>query len=107
MGQVTVNVNNRTYTVGCGDGEEEHVGHLAEFVDKKVREASAAGPAAEAQLMLMAALMIADDLSDAYDKFETAQKQNSRQQAETPAAEMVIASLAQRLEEVADRLEST
>jgi len=107
MGQVTVTVNERTYTVGCSDGEEEHVGHLAEFVDKKVREAGASGPAAESRLLLMAALMIADELSEMFEKFDSLQKQQTRQQVDSPTADAVISSLAQRLEAVADGLEST
>jgi cell division protein ZapA len=107
MGQVTVTVNDRTYTVGCDDGQEEHLGHLAEFVDKKVREAGSVGPAAESRLLLMAALMIADELSDMFEKNDSLQKQQTRQLADSPTADLVVSSLAQRLEAVADRLEST
>ncbi len=107
MGQLTVTVNDRSYTVGCDDGEEEHVSHLAEFVDQKVREAVANGPAAESRLLLMAALMIADELSEMFEKHDSLQKQQIRQQADSATADLVISSLAQRLEDIADRLEST
>ena len=107
MGQLTVSVNDRSYTVGCDDGEEEHVSLLAEFVDKKVREVSAIGPAAESRLLLMAALMIADELSEMFEKHDGLQKQQIRHQADSPTADMLVSSLAQRLEDIADRLEST
>ena len=38
MGQVTVTVNARTYTLGCDDGEEEHVLHLSKYIDTRLAE---------------------------------------------------------------------
>jgi cell division protein ZapA len=71
MGQISVNVNGRRYPIVCEDGEEEHVQYLAEFVDKRIADLVAeAGPAGESQLLLMAALLIADDLSNAYTENE-------------------------------------
>ena len=64
MGQVTVEVNGRPYAVGCEDGQEAHLRSLAATVDGQVRQvASDVGPLGETRLLLMAALMLADELS--------------------------------------------
>ncbi len=109
MGQVTVAVNDRTYTVGCDDGEEAHVEYLAEYVDKRVRElVSSVGQVGEPRLLLLAALLIADDLSGAYDKLESINDTggSGAAAAETGGNGAVVDALARRLEAVADQLEN-
>jgi cell division protein ZapA len=66
MGQVTVPVNGRSYTVSCDDGQEGRIRRLAQYVDAKVGEfVGTVGQVGEARLLLLAALVIADELSDA------------------------------------------
>ena len=72
MGQVNVKVNNVHYQVGCDDGEEDHVLYLAEFIDNRVQElARAMGQVGDERLLLMASLLIAEDLEEAYSEVET------------------------------------
>ena len=111
MGQVNVMVNGRAYSVGCDDGEEAHVAELAEYVDMRVREMVGSGPqmGGEGRLLLMAALMIADDLSAAADQVEGLRNEvRSLREALGSAADESgsIARLAGRLEDIAARLES-
>jgi cell division protein ZapA len=71
MATVNVEVNGRTYAVGTEDGQEEHVRALARQFDKQVREvASQVGAVGELRLFLMAALMTADELSDARSRLD-------------------------------------
>ena len=71
MGQVTVPVNGRSFTVSCEDGQETRIRRLAQYVDAKVGEFVAdVGQVGEARLLLLAALVIADELSDANDALE-------------------------------------
>ena len=66
MGQVTVPVNGRSYTISCDDGQEGRIRRLAQYVDAKVGEfVGTVGQVGEARLLLLAALVIADELSDA------------------------------------------
>ena len=66
MGQVTVPVNGRSYTISCDDGQESRIRRLAQYVDAKVGEfVGSVGQVGEARLLLLAALVIADELSDA------------------------------------------
>ena len=73
MGQVTVQVNGRAYSIACDDGQEARIRRLAQYVDAKVAEFVAKfGQVGEARLLLMAALVIADELSDANDALDRA-----------------------------------
>ncbi|MEJ0026906.1 MAG: cell division protein ZapA [Rhizomicrobium sp.] len=62
MPLVNVMVNARAYTIACDDGEEDHLRELAGHVDAKVKELLASvGQVGETRLLLMAALLIADE----------------------------------------------
>ncbi len=76
MPLVNVLVNGRANTVACDDGEEEHLRELGQYLDKRVRELSATvGQVADSRLLLMAGLVIADELSDAMAKLEERNKE--------------------------------
>jgi cell division protein ZapA len=59
---VNVMVNGRAYTIACDDGEEEHLRDLAKMVDAKAREVlGSVGQVGDSRLLLMAALLLADE----------------------------------------------
>ncbi|HXV74218.1 MAG TPA: cell division protein ZapA [Sphingomonadales bacterium] len=65
MGQVSVSVNNQRYTLACRDGEEDRLLSLARLVDGKVRMLTARlGQVGDTKLILMAALLLADEMDD-------------------------------------------
>jgi cell division protein ZapA len=71
MGQVTVTLNGRTYRLSCGDGEEQRLLALADHVRGKLNGLiQQFGQAGEDRLLLMAALLIADELWDARARLE-------------------------------------
>ncbi len=62
MPLVNVMVNQRAYTIACDEGEEAHLKELATHVDAKVQELlGSVGQVGEVRLMLMAALLVADE----------------------------------------------
>ena len=62
MPLVNVMVNARAYTIACDEGEEDHLRELAAHVDSKVKELLASvGQVGDQRLLLMAALLIADE----------------------------------------------
>ena len=86
MGQVSVPVNGRSYTLNCEDGQETRIRRLAQYVDAKIGEfVASAGQVGEARLLLLAALVIADELSDANDALE--QERSRRGFREAPPKE--------------------
>jgi len=69
MPQVTVTIAGRTYRMACGDGEEAHLESLAALLDGKIEEMrSAFGEIGDMRLHVMAALTIADELSETRKK---------------------------------------
>ena len=69
MPQVNVEINGRAYRLSCGAGEEEHVIALSRRIDSHaVKVGKASTPAAEAQMLVMSALMLADELQESEAK---------------------------------------
>jgi cell division protein ZapA len=99
MGQVSVPVNGRSYAISCDDGQETRIRRLAQYVDAKVNGFVAnLGQVGEARLLLLAALTIADELSDANEALERADLRsetvkNGRDETATP-----VEAIAGRLE---------
>ena len=66
MGQVTVEIGGRSYPLSCRDGGEPHLAALAAGIAAKADKlTSQLGQMSEARLLLMAALMVADELHEA------------------------------------------
>jgi cell division protein ZapA len=71
MPLVNIMVNERSYAIACDEGEQEHLQQLAAHVDAKARELlSGAGQPGEQRLLLMAALLIADEFFESRAELE-------------------------------------
>jgi cell division protein ZapA len=116
MPLVNVMVNERSYAIACDDGQEQHLQRLAAHVDSKARELlKATGQPGEQRLLLMAALMIADEYFESRAELE---KRTGEIAEATGAHESAVAhigeterdaaaalhSAAARVDEVAGRL---
>lgn len=65
MGQVIVEIGGRSYSLACRDGDEAHLAGLAtEIAEKAEGLTRSLGPMSEPRLLLMAALVVADELYD-------------------------------------------
>ncbi|HVJ53871.1 MAG TPA: cell division protein ZapA [Aliidongia sp.] len=65
MAQVEVTINGRGYLVACDDGQENHVARLGQYLDQKVSVlVKSVGQVGDARLLLMAGLLVADELSE-------------------------------------------
>jgi cell division protein ZapA len=99
MAQVTVTVNNVSYTLGCDDGDEAHLTKLAKQFDKRVAEVKKdAKNASEAQLLVMAGLLLEDDLAIAADRIADLEPVDEEKFA------TLLESAARRMEDIAARL---
>ena len=116
MAQLSVTINGRNYPIHCDDGQEEHVTRLAAYIDKRAAEiASTVGQVGEGRLLVMTSLLVADELSEAYDEMERLQiaakkseetiRNETRENLEAKVAP-VVESLATRIENIAAGLES-
>ena len=63
MAQVNVSINNRQYRMACEDGQEDHLRQLAKDLDDRINSLRGQfGEIGDSRLVVMAALMIADDV---------------------------------------------
>jgi cell division protein ZapA len=71
MPTVEILVNGRRHEVSCGEGEETRVRQLASYVDRRIADlAKGQSQIGDARLLLMASLVVADELSDAFDEIK-------------------------------------
>jgi cell division protein ZapA len=108
MPMVEVTVNGRPYAMQCGVGEEARVKRLASYIDRRASEiAKGETQLGGTQLLLMASLHIADELSDAFDEIKRLQSalQERAVEGEQQAA-AAVERAARELEAIAARLES-
>jgi cell division protein ZapA len=101
MGQVTVRVGGYSHPVSCEDGQEAHLVSLAAEVDRRVSSIKAMGGGQfnESRLLLLGALLLADEVHDL--KVALAQAR-AGQPVPPPSADP---KLADRLARIADRIE--
>ncbi|MBI0435134.1 cell division protein ZapA [Roseomonas sp. KE0001] len=100
MGQVTVRVGGYTHPVSCEDGQEGHLIALAADVDRRVSSIRAmGGQFGESRLLLLAALLLADEIHDLRVELSQAR---AGQSGAAPAADP---RLAERLGRLAERIE--
>jgi cell division protein ZapA len=105
MAQVTVAVNGRDYDLTCGDGEEAHLLELASYIDGKITALRGAGVnLSDAQLLLMAGLVIADELSDAK---EPVREGDAVMNSFTETMTQTLDAMASRLEKMAAQIEAS
>jgi cell division protein ZapA len=65
MAQVTIRINGYAYTVGCEDGQEAHLEQMAAEIEQRINSIkSIGGQSGEARLLMLAALLLADELHD-------------------------------------------
>jgi cell division protein ZapA len=106
MAQVSVTVNGRSYPVACDEGEEQRISELARYIDGKVKGfARELGQIGEARLLVLTALVLADELADA--QAARAQRPSAGNGAAAEDARLAagIEDLALRIETIAARLE--
>ena len=65
MSHVNVTIHGRQYRMACEDGQEDHLRRLAKDLEQRIEQLKATfGAVGDMRLMVMAALTIADELSD-------------------------------------------
>ena len=107
MAEVVVTVNGRAFPLTVADGEEPRIRRLASYVDGKVGDfVKLHGQIGEARLILLAALVIADELSDTNDMV---QRGGGRAVGPDSSAAMAtgIRTIAERIDAIAARLETS
>ncbi len=115
MAQVSVTVNGRSYRVACESGEEAQVRDFAAYLQNKVESlGGAVAQATEAQILLIAGLLTAEDLWQRVNMMDEIQQETERLKTEIARLHGELATraatlegrAAQGLERAAARIES-
>lgn len=116
MQQVTVTINGSKYRMACEDGQENHLIELARGYDQRISELRGKfGEIGDARLMVMAAMTVADELSEAGRKLRALEDEIAAQrkdrlvaagqmQATQAAIVGAFNSAAERIEAIARKL---
>ena len=108
MPEISLNINERNYQVTCDEGQEAHLRKLASHLDERiVGLVGAVGQVGEGRLLVMASLMVADELFEAYKENHALKAANGGAAQEgtgTGAAAAALETCAQRIETIAARL---
>jgi cell division protein ZapA len=106
MPEIHLTVNGRSYPVACEEGQETRIKELALYLDRKTSEfVTKLGQIGEARLLVLAALVITDELADAHAalrRHATAEGNG----VDTSALAHGLEELARRIETIAVRLET-
>ena len=104
MAQVDVSVNGQSYRIACEDGQEDRLVDLAAMVDEKVLElVNQIGQVGSNRLLVMAALIIADELVDLKNEAGSPQElEDNTNQQDTVLA---LQEITKRIENIADQVE--
>ena len=118
MSDVKIEINGRSYQIACEDGQEDHLQRLAEFLEKRLQDVvSTVGQVGQDRLLVMAGLLIADELSDAFAEIDSGRanpdpdtvkllQDKTEEKAEAKAAH-IFEHLAARIDSIADRIEAS
>jgi cell division protein ZapA len=119
MTQVTASIAGRQFRLACEDGQEEHLQALAHDIDQRIVDLRRKfGEIGDTRLTVMAALTVADELSEAGRRIqrleeEIAELQDARvvsaDRAKAASAAVVHAfnSAAERIEGITRKLNQT
>ncbi len=108
MGQVTVTINGRNYEIACDDDQENQLARLGAYIDKKVADlVSSVGQVGDTRLLVMASLLLADEISGAYEELADLRSGGGKAAGDRASKTLIngIEALAQRIEDVAAHLE--
>lgn len=116
MPQVNVTIAGKAYRMACGEGEEPHLEELARFYDGKIEEMRQAfGEIGDMRLHVMAALMVADEMTEMRRRIASLEQRLESLQGDAGSADQrageveeraaaALVAAAERIENVAKSL---
>src|ERR1700722_17752262 len=105
MSQVSVTIDGSKYRLACNEGEEARLESLAGTIDEKIGEMRKTfGEIGDQRLVIMAALTLADSLTEAKDEAAAQRKRSEDAEQRVHALASTLDKLGSRLESVAARL---
>ncbi|HQT84727.1 MAG: cell division protein ZapA [Acidiphilium sp. 37-64-53] len=101
MAQVTIRINGYSYAVTCEDGQEPRLTEMASEIDRRISSIKAiGGQSGESRLLVLAALLLADELHDTKAALDMAKASKPAKPA-SPEHNARLRRIAARAEEIA------
>ena len=112
MAQVTTTINGRQFRLACEDGQEDHLIRLAKDLDQRIEQLKGSfGAIGDMRLIVMAALTVGDELSEAAKRVRRLEEEltalqdarvasSERAQATQVAVAAALNSASERIEHV-------
>ncbi|MCK4940305.1 MAG: cell division protein ZapA [Rhodospirillaceae bacterium] len=124
MARVSVTINKQSYEIACEEGQQESVLALASTVDEKIAAlVGSVGHVGEARLLVMAALLMADEAQElkkdnarikaeadarVVDAVEKASEQAGKDHVQAQSMTLkTLGEAAKRMESIAERIEAS
>jgi len=119
MAQVNATIAGRQFRLACEDGQEEHLNSLAKDIDTRIIDLRRKfGEIGDTRLTVMAALMVADDLTEANRRIRRLEEEiqvlqdarhvsSDRAKAASDAVVGAFNSAAERIEGITKKLNQT
>src|SRR5271168_1252741 len=119
MAQVSVTINGRQFRMACEDGQEGHLMELASELDGRITGLRAKfGEIGDTRLTVMAAITVADELSEAGLRIRKLEEElaasqdahtvaSDRTKAAQAAVAIALGTAAERIEGIAKKLNHT
>ena len=112
MAEVNLAIHGRSYGIACDDGQEQRVAEVGRYVDTRARDIASAGAASnETHLLVLTALVLADEVKELQDSLKNrTANTNAVSAVDKKSAEEekricdAIEQLRERLETVSNRL---
>ena len=119
MSQVSVTINGRQFRMACEDGQEGHLMNLARELDNRINSLRAKfGEIGDTRLTMMAAITVADELSEAGQRIKRLEEElealqnaqvaiSDRNKAGQAAIAAALGKAAERVENITTALNAT
>ncbi|HLL29226.1 MAG TPA: cell division protein ZapA [Xanthobacteraceae bacterium] len=110
MTEVSITIGGRAYRMACDDGQEDHLMRLGRELDQKLAQLREAfGEIGDTRLTVMAAIMIADELTEMRKRLHSLEQEiESLKETRLAAADHIEAverTSAETIEKAAERIE--
>jgi len=119
MSQVSVTINGRQFRMACEDGQEGHLMNLARELDNRINNLRAKfGEIGDTRLTVMAAITVADELSEAGQRIKRLEEElealqnaqvtiSDRNKAAQAAIAAALGKATERVENITKALNAT
>ncbi|MBS7545206.1 cell division protein ZapA [Ancylobacter oerskovii] len=110
MAHVTVTIAGRAYRMACDDGQEEHLSRLGQEVDARIDDLRKAfGEIGDQRLSVMAAITLADELSELRRRHRAVEQELASERARlavaTQRSELAERTVSDAFTKAAERME--